>query len=124
MRELQPAQLARFTQIDYDREMAFIATRPGPDGVAETLGVARVVADPDNIEAEFAVTVRSDLKGHGLGAILMNKLIAYCRRRGTRAIVGEAMPQNTRVIRLARKLGFTATPSPGDDTVHLRLPLD
>jgi acetyltransferase len=124
VRELQPSQLARFTQIDYDREMAFIATRPGPDGVPETLGVARVVADPDNIEAEFAVTVRSDLKGHGLGAILMNKLIAYCRQRGTRAIVGEALPQNTRVIRLARKLGFTATPSPDDDTVHLRLPLD
>ncbi|UUZ49326.1 acetate--CoA ligase family protein [Massilia sp. B-10] len=92
VRELQPSQLARFTQIDYDREMAFIATRPGADGQPETLGVARVVADPDNIEAEFAVTVRSDLKGHGLGAILMNKLIDYCPW-GTRAIVGEAMPQ-------------------------------
>ena len=106
VRELQPSQLARFTQIDYDREMAFIATRPGPDGVDETLGVARVVADPDNIEAEFAVTVRSDLKGHGLGRILMEKIIAYGRARGTRAIVGEALPQNTRVIKLVRKLGF------------------
>lgn len=124
VRELQPSQLARFTQIDYDREMAFIATRPGADGQPETLGVARVVADPDNIEAEFAVTVRSDLKGHGLGAILMNKLIDYCRRRGTRAIVGEAMPQNTRVIRLVRKLGFEVTPDPAEDTVRLRLPLD
>jgi acetyltransferase len=124
VRELQPSQLARFTQIDYDREMAFIATRAGPDGVAETLGVARVVADPDNIEAEFAVTVRSDLKGHGLGAILMEKLIAYCRQRGTRAIVGEALPQNTRVIRLVQKLGFEVTRNPLDDTMQLRLPLD
>ncbi len=124
VRELQPSQLARFTQIDYDREMAFIATRPGADGTPETLGVARVVADPDNIEAEFAVTVRSDLKGHGLGQILMEKLIEYCRRRGTRAIVGEALPQNTRLLRLVKRLGFAVTQNPADDTMHLRLPLE
>ncbi len=124
VRELNPSQLARFTQIDYDREMAFIATRPGPDGIEQTLGVARVVADPDNIEAEFAVTVRSDLKGHGLGQILMSKLIAYCRLRGTRAIVGEALPQNTRVIKLVRKLGFEVSKNPADDTMLLRLPLE
>ncbi|MES2319201.1 MAG: bifunctional acetate--CoA ligase family protein/GNAT family N-acetyltransferase [Pseudomonadota bacterium] len=123
VRELQPSQLARFTQVDYDREMAFIATRPGADGLDETIGVARVVADPDNIDAEFAVTVRSDLKGHGLGGILMQKLIDYCRARGTRAIVGEALPQNTRVIKLVRKLGFDVTASPEGDTMQLRLPL-
>jgi acetyltransferase len=54
MRELGPSQLARFTQIDYDREMAFIATRAGADGRPETLAVARIVADPDNETAEFA----------------------------------------------------------------------
>ena len=124
VRELNPSQLARFTQIDYDREMAFIATRPGTDGLEETIGVARVVADPDNIEAEFAVTVRSDLKGHGLGQLLMEKLIDYCRRRGTRAIVGEALVQNTRVIRLVKKLGFTVTHNSADGTMHLRLPLE
>ena len=124
VRELQPSQLARFTQIDYDREMAFIATRTSADGQQETLGVARVVADPDNIQAEFAVTVRSDLKGHGLGRVLMEKLIAYCRKRGTREIVGEALPQNTRIIHLVRKLGFTVTPNPAEDSVHLSLPLD
>lgn len=123
VRELQPSQLARFTQIDYDREMAFIATRPGPNGVEQTLGVARVVADPDNVQAEFAVTVRSDLKGHGLGGILMEKIISYCRSRNTREIVGEALPQNTRVIRLARRLGFTVTPNPVEETVHMSLPL-
>ena len=85
--------------------------------------MVRVVTDPDNIDAEFAVTVRSDLKGHGLGQILMEKLIAYCRQRGTRAIVGEALPQNTRVIRLVRKLGFDVSKNPADDTMHLRLPL-
>ncbi|WP_313032899.1 bifunctional acetate--CoA ligase family protein/GNAT family N-acetyltransferase [Massilia alkalitolerans] len=107
VRELQPSQLARFTQIDYDREMAFIATRLTPQGVAETLAVGRVVADPDNITAEFAVTVRSDLKGMGLGKLMMQKLIDYCRARGTREIVGEALPQNSRITGLAKRMGFT-----------------
>ncbi|UVW26850.1 bifunctional acetate--CoA ligase family protein/GNAT family N-acetyltransferase [Massilia sp. H6] len=109
IRELQPSQLARFTQIDYDREMAFIATRRNADGVAETLAVGRVVADPDNITAEFAVTVRSDLKGMGLGKMMMEKLIAYCRSRGTREIVGEALPQNSRITGMVKKLGFTVS---------------
>jgi len=118
VRELQPAQLARFTQIDYDREMAFVAVRPGPDGRDETLGVGRVVADPDNISAEFAVTVRSDLKGKGLGVLLMNRLIAYCRARGTREIVGEALPQNAPVIGLVKKLGFTVGPLDEEEGVR------
>ena len=123
VRELSPSQLARFTQIDYDREMAFIATRMGPEGVPQTLGVARVVADPDNVDAEFAVTIRTDLKGHGLGSILMHKLIDYCRQRGTRAIVGEALPDNMAMVKLARKLGFEVHQNRGDDTMHMRLPL-
>ncbi|QOL49218.1 bifunctional acetate--CoA ligase family protein/GNAT family N-acetyltransferase [Massilia litorea] len=123
VRELQPSQLARFTQIDYDREMAFIATRTGPDGLPETLGVGRVVADPDNVSAEFAVTVRSDLKGHGLGRILMQKLIDYCRVRGTREIVGEVLPQNSRMIALVRKLGFTVSPSGEEGVRKLTLTL-
>lgn len=109
IRELQPSQLARFTQIDYDREMAFIATRRNADGVAETLAVGRVVADPDNTSAEFAVTVRSDLKGMGLGRIMMEKLVAYCRARGTKEIVGEALPQNSRIVAMVKKLGFEVT---------------
>jgi acetyltransferase len=123
MRELPPSQLARFTQIDYDREMAFIAIRTPPGGAPETIGVARVIADPDNQQAEFAITVRSDLKGKGLGPILTNKLIDYCRKRGTREIVGEALSHNTRVLNLVSKLGFEITPADGD-TMHLRLPLD
>jgi acetyltransferase len=124
LRELQPAQLARFTQIDYDREMAFIATRIAPDGHPETLGVGRVVADPDNVSAEFAVTVRSDLKGKGLGVMLMNKLIDYCRARGTREIVGEALSQNAPVIGLVKKLGFTVGPVDEDEgTRKFRLAL-
>ena len=111
MRELQPAQLARLTQIDYDRAMAFIATRIGVDGRPETLGVVRAVADPDNQHAEFAILVRSDLKGKGLGAILFAKLIDYFRSRGTAAIVGEALSENGGVQQLVRRFGGSVTQS-------------
>ncbi|MDB5761526.1 MAG: family N-acetyltransferase [Herminiimonas sp.] len=123
MRELQPAQLARLTQIDYDRDMAFIATRRRTNGQSETLGVVRAMADPDNEKAEFAVIVRSDVKGHGLGSLLMTKLIEYCRSRGTLEIVREALPQNIGVLNLVRRFGFEIRPMPGDGVVTLRLDL-
>jgi acetyltransferase len=123
VRELTPSQLARFTQIDYDREMAFVATRDRPGAAPETLAVGRVVADPDNVSAEFAVTVRSDLKGTGLGTMMMEKLVAYCRQRGTREIVGEVLPQNARMIGLVRKLGFEVTPAGEEGVRTLRLVL-
>jgi acetyltransferase len=123
MRELAPSQLARFTQIDYDREMAFIATRQLPAGEWQTFGVARVVTDPDNIEAEFAVTVRSDLKARGLGQLLMQKLIAYCRARGTQRIIGEALNDNRAVLNLAGRLGFKLSPSADHETMKMQLEL-
>ncbi len=122
-RQLQPAQLARLTQIDYDREMAFIATRMREDGQPETLGVARAIADPDNISAEFAVIVRSDLKGQGLGQILMRYLIDYCRSRGTRQLVGECLRGNSRILQLALKLGFEIDSISQADTSFMRLDL-
>jgi GNAT superfamily N-acetyltransferase len=122
MRELQRPQLARLTQIDYDREMAFIATWERDPGRFETLGVARAIADPDNNSAEFAIIVRSDLKGQGLGPILLGKLITYCRRRGTREIVGEALADNHRMMHLVRQFGGSITHSdPG--TMRFRFDL-
>ncbi len=103
--------------------MAFIATRRRTDGGCETLGVARVIADPDNVQAEFAIIVRSDLKGQGLGRVLMTKLIDYCRSRGTREIVGECLSHNTRVLNLVTKLGFDVKPTSGDGTTQLHLDL-
>ncbi len=122
IRELPRSQLARLTQIDYDREMAFIAVGEREPGRFETLGVVRGIADPDNVTAEFAIIVRSDLKGQGLGPILLKKLIDYCRRRGTREIVGEALVGNQRIVELVRNCGGTVTHSvPG--TVFLRFDL-
>ena len=76
-RSIERSELARLTQIDYAREMAFIATRKDANGNEETLGVARAICDPDNREAEFGILVRSDLKGEGLGDLLLRKLVAY-----------------------------------------------
>lgn len=121
MRELAPNQLARLTQIDYAREMALIATR-GQGRGSETLGVARVIADPDNIEGEFAVVVRSDLKGRGLGRILMQGLIDYCRQRGLVRLRGAALGENARMHALARACGFGLQSGP-DGTVEMTLEL-
>ena len=104
MRSLPPTLLARLTQIDYDREMAFLLV---DEKSHEMLGVSRFVADPDNLRAEFAVSVRSDLKGHGLGRLLMQRLIAYAKERGTGELVGDVLEENARMLALCRELGFS-----------------
>lgn len=105
-RELPRSELARLTQIDYAREMAFVAVRTLADGSAHTLGVVRAVIDPDNIDAEFAIVVRSDLKGRGLGGLLMRKMIRYLEIRGTRRMVGDVMHGNDAMRGLLEPLGF------------------
>jgi acetyltransferase len=106
VRELPEADLAHFTQIDYDREMAFVAVERTGSGAEQILGVARACADPDNNAAEFAVLVRSDLKGHGLGRLLMQKLLRYCRARGTQQLWGNVLSENVAMLQLSRSLGF------------------
>ena len=122
LRQLPHTEMARFTQIDYEREMAFIATRQMDDH-SETLGVVRAITDPDNLRAEFAVLVRTDMKGQGLGEALMRKIIAYCRQRGTREIVGDILRENQAMRTLAAELGFKPAGTPGSDVVEVRLPL-
>ena len=105
-RSMARTELARLTQIDYAREMAFVAVGAGPDGEPQTLGVARAVVDPDNIAAEFGVIVRSELKGSGLGHLLMDRLIDYFRAQGTQRMVGTVLRENRRMMDLAHSLGF------------------
>ncbi|MGE4291428.1 MAG: GNAT family N-acetyltransferase [Desulfovibrio sp.] len=113
-REFDHKDLAAFTQIDYDREMAFIAQRTGEDGQPETLGVSRTITRPDNSEAEFAIVIRSVLKGQGLGSMLFKKSIDYTRERGTAKLVGQTMLENQGMQGLARKFGFAITSDPED----------
>ena len=122
-RSLPRSELARLTQIDYSREMAFIAVRKTADGGEETLGVVRAMADPDNADAEFAIGVRSDLKGRGLGQVLLAKMIAYLRTKGTQRIVGFVMHENVGMRKLALAQGLTVDKS-GSDADALRLVLE
>jgi acetyltransferase len=118
------AELAQMTQIDYEREMVFIASavRPG-DGGQETLGEVRAWSDPDNIRAEFSVIVRDDLRGEGLGQTLLKKMIDYCRARGTLEIVGSVLPDNKPMLMLAERLGFRCRFDEANDVMELRLAL-
>jgi acetyltransferase len=123
-RSIERSELARLTQIDYAREMAFIAVAPGADGREQTLGVVRATADPDNHEAEFGIIVRSDIKGQGLGELLMEKLIRTSRDQGTQLLVADVLPENTRMRELARALGFSEEPAQtGQGSCRIRLAL-
>ena len=123
IKALRPGDVARLTQIDYDREMALIATRQRADGGWETLGAARSHAAPDRSSAEFAVVVRSDLKGKGLGGILMAKLIAHCRAGGVSELRGETFADNAKMLKMARALGFRLESDLEEGVVRLVLPL-
>ena len=121
MRKLPRSQLARFTQIDYDREIALVAIERDASGVERSLGEARMVADPDNAAAEFAILVASDCKGGGLGRKLMESLIDCARARGIGELRGETLTENQRMQDLAHKLGFTLKPASGVVEMRLRL---
>lgn len=114
-RSIEHSELARLTQIDYAREMAFIATRLHPQtGLEETLATVRAVVDGDNEVAEFGVIVRSDIKAGGLGRLLMRKLVAYLAARGTRRLTGTVLTANVRMLALARAMGFVESANPDD----------
>ncbi|OHC69522.1 MAG: hypothetical protein A3H93_15445 [Rhodocyclales bacterium RIFCSPLOWO2_02_FULL_63_24] len=123
MRSLPRSQLARFTQIDYDREMALVAIEHGADGKEHSLGEVRAVADPDNRVADFAIVVSSEIKGKGLGRLLLQSIIDYSRRCGTRELRGETLAANLRMQHLARGLGFQLSTGADLGTVELRLRL-
>jgi acetyltransferase len=119
MRDFSGALLIRLTQIDYDREIALIGFRDGDD---LPLGVVRLYSEPDHVSGEFAILVRSDLHGHGLGTILMHRMIRVARDRGLQRIVGSVLRDNSRMLRLVRELGFVAENARGDEvTMVLRL---
>jgi acetyltransferase len=109
-RRMERSELARLVQIDYAREMAFVALTQDADGLPQTVGVVRSMTDPDNQQAEFAVIVRSDLKGSGLGRLLMEKLIRYLRAQGTQRLVANVLKHNERMLKMAATLGFQIDP--------------
>jgi acetyltransferase len=116
-------QMARLAQIDYAREMAFIAVADDESHAEKILGVVRVQVDPDNTYAEFAMAVHSELKGIGLGGKLLQKMIDYCRSQGTKMLIGCTMLENSGMANLARKLGFTVKFNREDGLIDMSLNL-
>ena len=117
--------VAQMVQIDYDREMVFIANAKKENGEGEeTLGTVRVWTDADNLRSEFAVMVDDRMKGEGLGVALMQKMIEYCRSRGTMEMVGDVLPENRPMLQLAEHLGFDIKFNPMEEVMDLRLVLN
>jgi acetyltransferase len=122
LRKLPRQLAARLTQIDYDREMAFVVF--AGETCVEAAGVGRLSEDPDRERAEFAILVRSDFHGHGLGYSLMQELIAYARGRGVGEIFGHVLRENRSMLSMCDDLGFTRHSIADDPTlIETRLKL-
>ncbi|MCL2427660.1 MAG: GNAT family N-acetyltransferase [Alphaproteobacteria bacterium] len=114
MRDLQPEYIARLTQVDYDREMAFVAVRAT---TGETVGVSRIVVESDERSAEFAIAVQPDIKGKGLGKQLMRKLLEWGRAHGIEEIIGHILADNAPMLAFVRRLGFELHRAHGEEDV-------
>ncbi|MCG6945070.1 MAG: bifunctional acetate--CoA ligase family protein/GNAT family N-acetyltransferase [Deltaproteobacteria bacterium] len=115
IKTLSPNLLARFTQIDYDREIALVALEEKAS-VEKILGAARVIADPDGKKAEFAVMVGDPWQGKGVGAKLLETCLQIAQERGIETVWGIVLRENTQMLALGRKLGFglSKTDEPGE----------
>jgi len=114
IKEFSHGFIARFTQIDYARAMAFIAIE---EATGQMLGVVRVHADSEYRTAEYAIVVRSDLKGHGLGWLLMELMIEYARAEGLQSIRGQVLQENRTMLQMCRQLGFHIAPDPEETSI-------
>lgn len=103
MKHLPDQMAIRLSRIDYARDMAFVAVAPG---TRKLVGVSRLAADLDGDSAEYAIFVRTDWKGRGLGRALMLRLIDHARARALGALYSEVLAENDRMLRLCRELGF------------------
>jgi len=117
VRDFSHAVLARFTQLDYARAMAFIAL---DELTGEMLAVARLhtIADDDKT-AEYAIIVRSDMKGHGLGWLLMQLIIEYARSKNYQTVLGRVLHENMAMLRMCKELGFHIAMDPEEPPVSI-----
>lgn len=124
MNVLPHTMAARLTQIDYDREMALVVQAKNEVGEVELYGGVRIIADPDNERAEYAILLRREMTGLGLGPMLLRRIIEYARSRGIREIFGSVLNDNTAMLKLCRAFGFAVRmdkEDPGVMNVSLQL---
>jgi acetyltransferase len=115
--KLTPQMLARFTQIDYDQEMALIAVFKEGTPEAQILGVVRYVRNPDRQSCEFALTVADEWQNMGIGRQLMHRLMTVARDRGIEIMEGEVLANNSKMLKLCGRLDFRITHDPQDPGV-------
>lgn len=122
VKEFSHTFVARLTQIDYARAMAFVVV---DEGVGHMLGAVRIHADVNHETGEYAILVRSDLKGKGLGWLLMQTMIEYARAEGLRMIEGQVLRDNSTMLKMCAELGFKVEPEPDDPGLcHVSLDLE
>jgi RimJ/RimL family protein N-acetyltransferase len=122
MREVNPALIDRLIHYDPADAMAFIAIEE-PSG--RMLGVVRLHDDDDGRDAEFAIVVRSRLKGRGLGWLMMKRMIAYAKEKGLRSVRGQVLAENSTMLAMCTELGFHIANDPSDRDVRVvTLPLE
>ena len=109
IKELSDERISELTHLDYDRAMAFIAIDEATD---QMLGIVRLHLDADRQGGEYAVIVRSALKGHGLGWLLMQRMIDYAGALGLATVHGQVLTENTTMLRMCRELGFAISDDP------------
>ena len=121
VKEFGHAFIARLIDLDYTRAIAFVAI---DERTGEMIGGVRLHADAGRESGEFAVLLRSDLKGRGLGWKLMQMIIEYGRAQGLRRIEGEVLAENTTMLQMCRELGFSVELEPGSHGIErVTLPL-
>ena len=124
MKVLTHQLAARLTQIDYDREMALVLCEPDDHKAATLFGVVRIAEDPNAERAEFAILLRRDMTGMGLGAMLMRRIINYAKKKGIKEIYGEVLSENKPMLRICDAFGFKKSRGIRDaDIVTVTLPL-
>ncbi len=122
MREVSPKLIDKLTHYDPARAMAFIAIE---ERTGRMLGVVRLHDDPNGKDAEFAIIVRSRLKGHGLGWLMMKHMIAYAKAKGLTTVRGQVLAANTTMLQMCGELGFHFAEDFSERNVKLvTLPLD
>ena len=119
--ELSAAEIDKLSHLDYGREMAFIAL---DEDTGHMLGLVRLKDELDEETAEFAILVRSRLKGHGLGWLLMRRVIDYAKEQGLRRVYGDVLVENTTMLQMCAELGFHVVEDVGSDIRRVALDLE
>jgi acetyltransferase len=124
LKELPRDMAAHLTQLDYDRDMAFVLAGPGVAGKAEIWGMVSMHADPDRETAEYAIVLDRTLQGQGLGYLMMQKIIEHARKSGIQELFGAVLGENKSMLRVNRALHFKVKPEPDDpELMHVSLKL-